>query len=141
MAKFKIGDKVKIARKYQKGFFRFADYMDETIGEVGLIVEVDTSDHTYKVAIQDRGVTFWYLGESLEFVNAQAPLNKIVVVDCDEFSFKQGELTLTNARFNDTTLRAVSTFIVRLGRCKMSFPVQEIKSLSAIDQKLTICYS
>lgn len=65
--KFKVGDKVKVAKMLGKeGFFWYTE-LNDTLGEIGVVSEI--SDNGDKINVKISDTEYTYLNESLELVD------------------------------------------------------------------------
>ena len=74
--KFKIGDRVKVVRKFESTkhcTWNGEGGMDRTIGKVGRIADFYATSGTYGVEIDEPGRGWYYYPSSLELVTEEAP--------------------------------------------------------------------
>jgi len=65
---FKVGDTVKIIKKFGKGDISWCPEMDEYIGDFGKIETIENERNGYKIRFQDNDC-WWFCKESLEKIN------------------------------------------------------------------------
>lgn len=91
--KFKVGDTVRVVRKYVSGSFRWAPSMDKAVGRTGMVLSGNNT--TYLVDIPGVPENPWYYcAESLELVKEEEnncrfkPFDRVLVRDNDKQAWK-----------------------------------------------------
>ena len=64
---FKVGDLVKVSRIDNTNRDLYVSGLDDFVGEVGIVVEYDKSDNSYRVKL-DLDKYYWFYEEWLELV-------------------------------------------------------------------------
>ncbi len=64
--RFKVGDRVKVIKKFSLGRFRWQPSMDRTIGKVYTILYISKLKTYYLDVSKDIGMNWYYIFESLE---------------------------------------------------------------------------
>lgn len=86
--KFNVGDKVKILDTGSKD--GWVDEMQETVGELGIVVEYDKSCKDYLVVIEAISHEWWYRDDDLKLVSSVVTNDTLDVQTCINFLTSNG---------------------------------------------------
>lgn len=86
--KFNVGDKVKILDTGSKD--GWVDEMQETVGELGVVVEYDKSREDYLVVIEAISTEWWYRDGDLKLVSSAVTNDTLDVQTCIDFLLNNG---------------------------------------------------